>query len=571
MDSESRGSLQGSSPSLENSPNDGVGRHYDEHPHCSLCSRLYIPENEVNDLEPFDICGECKVAYLGNIDETIPGSHQRRSFRGGRARNSSSESMEDLFSQQFSHLINLVRQNQQSSPVSSFGPEAQVVDGDTASRVLQPTSSRTTPNGSRRWWRPVSDNESEGFDNLDSVFGESESIASFGGYGAFHGEGDAVSYSAYGGESDVSVDVHSFLDGEVFIQPDGRSDFDSDTDIDPMHAGLDQWNSEDQDEEDEDWGESNAEESTVGNIEGEHWIQRVLSRSPNENNGSPNWLSGLQSPENESTVHRRVREIRLPNIFATLQESRVPSYVENPDDYLDAVGFEVLLEQLAEADGTRRGAPPAAASFVDNLPCVIIDETHMKHGDLICAVCKDSLLIGTAGNQLPCMHLYHPSCILPWLSARNSCPLCRYELPTDDKDYEEGKRNSGIRDEIQEIQQSEPSGNSSDDISDAEADEVCELTNEGTGQGELVTVDCDTDTTDREHTRGGWLFLAATPIVSLVGIVLVFCFRNPLANALGTRGHCGIQLQGQQHVRMSPGNLRTGQGRNRNRRWWSFF
>ncbi|XP_010558297.1 PREDICTED: E3 ubiquitin-protein ligase SGR9, amyloplastic-like [Tarenaya hassleriana] len=53
-------------------------------------------------------------------------------------------------------------------------------------------------------------------------------------------------------------------------------------------------------------------------------------------------------------------------------------------------------------------------------------------GGVECVICKEEMREGRDVCEMPCRHLFHWKCILPWLSKRNTCPSCRFQLPTDD-------------------------------------------------------------------------------------------------------------------------------------------
>eukprot|EP00268_Persea_americana_P027631 TRINITY_DN2695_c0_g2_i1.p1 TRINITY_DN2695_c0_g2~~TRINITY_DN2695_c0_g2_i1.p1 ORF type:complete len:342 (+),score=45.53 TRINITY_DN2695_c0_g2_i1:201-1226(+) len=121
---------------------------------------------------------------------------------------------------------------------------------------------------------------------------------------------------------------------------------------------------------------------------------------------------------------------------------RIPA---NFGDYFVGPGLEQLIQQLAENDPNRYGTPPASKAAVEALPDVQVsgEELHSDSDSAQCAVCKDAFEPGVAAKQMPCRHMYHPDCILPWLAMHNSCPVCRYELPTDDPDYESRGQGTG--------------------------------------------------------------------------------------------------------------------------------
>ncbi|KAK9078071.1 hypothetical protein SSX86_002128 [Deinandra increscens subsp. villosa] len=96
-------------------------------------------------------------------------------------------------------------------------------------------------------------------------------------------------------------------------------------------------------------------------------------------------------------------------------------------DYFLGAGLEQLLQQLAENDPNRYGTPPAQKEAVEEMPTVTVKENSIQ-----CSVCLDEFDVGSEARKMPCKHMFHGDCILPWLALHSSCPVCRYQLPADE-------------------------------------------------------------------------------------------------------------------------------------------
>ncbi|KAK9947584.1 hypothetical protein M0R45_003200 [Rubus argutus] len=64
----------------------------------------------------------------------------------------------------------------------------------------------------------------------------------------------------------------------------------------------------------------------------------------------------------------------------------------------------------------------------DGEPTCCLDST--KRGT--CCICmddEDEYEAGRNGSRLPCLHVFHASCINKWLVRNPHCPICRYSIP----------------------------------------------------------------------------------------------------------------------------------------------
>lgn len=81
--------------------------------------------------------------------------------------------------------------------------------------------------------------------------------------------------------------------------------------------------------------------------------------------------------------------------------------------------------------------PPASRRFLNNLPLAIVTaDDLLEESNVECIICFEENNIGDRACKLQCGHLYHPECIRDWLKKSCTCPVCRYEIETDDVAFE---------------------------------------------------------------------------------------------------------------------------------------
>ncbi|KAL0491739.1 RNG1L [Acrasis kona] len=103
---------------------------------------------------------------------------------------------------------------------------------------------------------------------------------------------------------------------------------------------------------------------------------------------------------------------------------------------------EILTAAFQQAQQTNSN--PTDQSAIHSLPIVRMtpDRLEYKHklnesaDSEACSVCIEDYELEEQLIQLPCEHIFHKHCIVPWIKEHNTCPTCRYELPLSDPEAE---------------------------------------------------------------------------------------------------------------------------------------
>ncbi|XP_057426291.1 RING-H2 finger protein ATL32-like [Lotus japonicus] len=118
--------------------------------------------------------------------------------------------------------------------------------------------------------------------------------------------------------------------------------------------------------------------------------------------------------------NRKVLSMIVDVVITTGNEDETDDEDDNDNDYDDG-GFEEDEEEDC-------GLVPAAVSSIEGLETLSGEEEGFLKGK--CAICFEDFHVGV---RMPCLHMFHKDCITSWLQKANSCPLCRFQMPTDEE------------------------------------------------------------------------------------------------------------------------------------------
>mmetsp|Transcript_26575 Transcript_26575/g.37333 ORF Transcript_26575/g.37333 Transcript_26575/m.37333 type:complete len:307 (+) Transcript_26575:699-1619(+) len=160
---------------------------------------------------------------------------------------------------------------------------------------------------------------------------------------------------------------------------------------------------------------------------------------------------------NNNSSGSEVNDIEaLQNSFAAMEDF-FQSLLGQAHLYMEAMD----PNNNTSLSGRNGGPPPASEECIENLPHMLWtadyllalekdggDDKDESHGNNLhdtttipktCEICCDDFEVNTEVTRLPCGHIFHGPCVTEWLQRHCTCPVCRYELVTDDESYEPGR------------------------------------------------------------------------------------------------------------------------------------
>ena len=112
-------------------------------------------------------------------------------------------------------------------------------------------------------------------------------------------------------------------------------------------------------------------------------------------------------------------------------------YSDNEQEHSNGTLSNLINEGIIESDNDDYSEynNPLDEEIIDSFPIVKLSGLEKLPDDLNrCVICLDDFQENDEILSLPCVHIYHAECIKEWLRKRNTCPICKLEIPNLNED-----------------------------------------------------------------------------------------------------------------------------------------
>ncbi|KAI8342461.1 hypothetical protein BC941DRAFT_412829 [Chlamydoabsidia padenii] len=119
--------------------------------------------------------------------------------------------------------------------------------------------------------------------------------------------------------------------------------------------------------------------------------------------------------------------LQTANLFRQHQLQMQAEGNTDQEQFLD----NLVSQLLEESQSNAKGPPPASNRFIMSLPVI---NKQVLSSEETCIICKDVLQSSQDKvTQMPCGHYFDQECLLPWLQLHNTCPMCRFQVETEEQ------------------------------------------------------------------------------------------------------------------------------------------
>ncbi|KAL1202436.1 E3 ubiquitin-protein ligase SIRP1 [Cardamine amara subsp. amara] len=116
---------------------------------------------------------------------------------------------------------------------------------------------------------------------------------------------------------------------------------------------------------------------------------------------------------------------KLTDEIWALKEGNVISELEKVEVSMNVIVWNFPPEVVPNVYVPPSVAPASDEAVEQHLETVVVEN------ESYCVICMDQILVGSdvAAGRMPCLHVFHRSCVEAWLMTSGICPVCRAVFP----------------------------------------------------------------------------------------------------------------------------------------------